>query len=60
MARGVADDFTIGAMAALEHLEPCDRVMRSLEIAGRFSAGVRGPYYIVVLAPHYNETLNII
>ena len=47
-ACGCADQLALGALAVLEgkHIGPEEKVRRALEIAERFSAGVKGPFVI--------------
>ena len=46
-AIGCGEEYALGAMAALEGLDPEERIMKSLEIAARFSAGVCGPFVVL-------------
>lgn len=45
-AVGCGAAYAIGALAALDEEEPKKRIVRALKVAGLFSAGVRGPYYV--------------
>lgn len=47
---GCGDSYAVAAMKALEfHLIPQTRILKSLEIAAYFSAGVAGPFYVETL-----------
>jgi len=46
-AVGAGFPFALGAMKALEHLPPVERITRALEIAAHFSNAVKGPFYIL-------------
>jgi ATP-dependent protease HslVU (ClpYQ) peptidase subunit len=46
-AVGCGDAYALAAMMALEGLPPRERIERALEISAHFSAGVRGPFYVV-------------
>lgn len=46
---GVGDEVALGAMLALEHLGPEERIRRSLEIVGAVVDGVMPPYSVEVL-----------
>jgi ATP-dependent protease HslVU (ClpYQ) peptidase subunit len=48
-ADGLGRQFALGAMAALEGLEPIERIRRALEITTRFSNGVCAPFYVEAL-----------
>jgi ATP-dependent protease HslVU (ClpYQ) peptidase subunit len=48
-ADGLGRQFALGAMAALEGLEPTERIRRALEITTRFSNGVCAPFYVEAL-----------
>lgn len=45
-AVGCGAAYALGALAALRDEEPEKRIVRALEVAGEFSAGVCGPYYV--------------
>jgi len=45
-ACGCGEEFALGAMKALEHLPPRERILKSLEIAAYFSGGVMPPFVI--------------
>lgn len=45
-AVGCGAAYAIGALAALDKEEPKKRTLKALEIAGHFSTGVCGPYYV--------------
>lgn len=47
-ACGCSEAYALGAMAILEdkHISPEKKVRRALEVAERFSAGVKGPFVI--------------
>jgi hypothetical protein len=47
---GCGEDFAIGAYAALEYVvDPKERILKTLEITGQHSYGVRPPYYVEML-----------
>lgn len=46
-AVGCGAAYALGAMAASTSTPPRDRVLKALQVAERFSAGVRGPFVIV-------------
>lgn len=46
VAIGCGEDFALGAMKALCHLPPRQRIYKSLEIAAYFSGGVMPPFII--------------
>ena len=46
-ACGCGEAYALAAMKALETLQPKDRVLRALEIAGHFSGGVSEPFFIL-------------
>ena len=54
-ACGCGEQFALGALAVLEekHIGPEEKVRRALEIAERFSAGVKGPFVIEKLGKEY-------
>lgn len=43
------DTYALGAMLALEHLPPVERIMRSLEITAQLSTVVDAPFYVETL-----------
>lgn len=43
-ACGCGDSYALGAMASTPKLPPRERLEHALEVAARFSAGVRGPF----------------
>jgi hypothetical protein len=45
-AIGSGCDVALGAMVALEQLEPNKRIRRALEIASRFNMGVMAPFHV--------------
>ena len=45
-AIGCGANFALGAMKALEHFPPKERILKSLEIAAYFSGGVMPPFVI--------------
>jgi ATP-dependent protease HslVU (ClpYQ) peptidase subunit len=45
-ATGVGDAYAMGALAAMTIINPEQTVLLALEIAGMFSNGVCGPYYV--------------
>lgn len=47
IAVGSGANYAMGALAALEIVDPESAVTRALEIAGTFSNGVCPPYYVV-------------
>lgn len=46
---GCGSAYALGAMYALGHLDPTDRVKKALEITTHLNAGVRPPFVIEVL-----------
>lgn len=46
-AIGVGASYALGALAALEHLPPEERIMRSLAITAGFCNGVDGPFVLM-------------
>lgn len=46
-AIGCAEHYAMGALAAMNVAGPEKAILRALEIAGTFSNGVRGPYYVL-------------
>ena len=46
---GCGSDYALGAMKALEHLPPIERITKALEISAHFSGGVLPPFQIDVL-----------
>lgn len=46
-AVGCGWSYALGAMMALTHLEPMERIQRSLEISAYFSAGVMAPFTVL-------------
>jgi len=46
-ACGCGQQVALGSLFTSEHLKPEDRVLKALEAATAFSAGVRGPYNIL-------------
>jgi len=49
-AIGCGREYALGAMAALDDecdLPPKERILEALHIAGQFSSGVHGPYYVM-------------
>lgn len=51
-AVGIGDKVALGAMLALDNLEPEARIQRTLEIVGQLSDGVLPPYHVETLEPH--------
>jgi len=47
IALGGGEDFALGAMKALEHLPPRERIEKSLEIAAYFSGAVMAPFVVL-------------
>ena len=49
MATGCGESFALGALAAMQKIKmhPKQRLIKSLEIAERYSAGVRRPFIVV-------------
>lgn len=45
-AVGCGESYAKGALAAMEINDPKKAILKALKIAGDFSAGVRGPYYV--------------
>lgn len=45
-AVGCGESFALGALGVLDKSKPEEAILKSLEISGKFSAGVRGPYYV--------------
>ena len=43
---GCGADIALGVLSVTEDDKPEDRIIRALETAERFSAGVRGPFHI--------------
>ena len=48
-AIGGANEVAIGAFAALDQMQPRERILRALEIAGAYWWGAGPPYYVEVL-----------
>ena len=48
-ACGSGEDYALGAMKALGEISPKERIMQALSIAGHFSTGIKGPYYVEML-----------
>lgn len=46
---GCANGLARGAFVALDHLQPFERIKRTLEIVARYNIGVDGPFQIEVL-----------
>ena len=44
---GCGEEYAYGAMRALEHLDPIDRITKSLEIASYYSGGVMAPFTVL-------------
>jgi ATP-dependent protease HslVU (ClpYQ) peptidase subunit len=44
---GCGREYALGAMKALEHLPPQERISKSLEIAAYFSNSVSGPFHVL-------------
>ena len=44
-ACGCGENFALGAMKALDHLKPPERILKALEIAACFSNNVMPPFY---------------
>jgi ATP-dependent protease HslVU (ClpYQ) peptidase subunit len=49
-AAGCGESYALGSLAETGGLAPRERVLRALAAAERFSAGVRGPFFIEELA----------
>lgn len=49
-ACGCGESYALGALASTEAMTPTDRIKHALEIAERFSTGVRGPFVIEELS----------
>lgn len=46
-ACGCGESYAIGALAIMdEAIDPAERVRKALEVAERYSAGVRGPFFV--------------
>lgn len=54
MAIGAASELALGAMAALAHLAPMDRVRKALEICGQYNVLVRPPYDVLKIVENEN------
>ena len=47
IATGCGEKYALGALAAQEIINPERAIMKALEIAGMFSNGVCGPYFVM-------------
>ncbi len=47
IATGCGEDYALGALAAIEIVDPEKAVARALEVAGMFSTSVRPPYHVI-------------
>lgn len=47
IATGCGEGYALGALAAVEIVDPEKAVIRALEVAGMFSNGVCSPYYVI-------------
>lgn len=48
-ACGSGSDIALGAMAALQDMEPVARIRRALGIAERYGYGVAGPFHVEIM-----------